>query len=170
MMFYIQSLSQEALGASIDFLPNFVGGLVAFAIFYSIHLLSAVIFDNLIAKNEDISNVLSALKKYTGIAILIIGSVTMLGTWGMNITAIVTGLGATAFVLGIACRDCLANVFAGIFVITRKPFSLNDTINVCGAEGKVSRIDLRYTTIESKGARHLIPNAKLLSEPLTILQ
>jgi small-conductance mechanosensitive channel len=171
MNFYLQSLSQEALGASIDFLPRFVSGIFVLILFYFLYKLSNAIFNRIIrSKDISVKQLLTAFKDATGKGLIILGFITILGTWGVNIQAIVAGLLIVGFVLGIACRDCLANVFAGIFILTRKPFILGDKISICDTEGKVASIDIRYTVLESKNAKHLIPNAKLLSEKLTILK
>ena len=37
-------------------------------------------------------------------------------------------------------------------------------------EGIVVSIDLRYTELEDKGDRILIPNSKLFTDPITVLQ
>jgi small conductance mechanosensitive channel len=171
MTLYLQSLYQEALGATIDFLPEFVSGIFAFILFYFFYIISGTIFTKLmIGKDEGKRNVLSFVKKFIKTSIVIIGAITVLGTWGINITAMVAGLALIGFALAFALKDALSSTLAGIMILIYKPFNVNDNINVCGAEGKITSIDMRYTTLESKGIIHLIPNSKLLSESVTILK
>ena len=55
-------------------------------------------------KHEDISRILSRLVKNV---ILIIGFITALGTLGVNVSAIVAGLGLVGFAFGFAFKDML---------------------------------------------------------------
>lgn len=95
--------------------------------------------------------------------------ITVLGTWGVDISALIAGLGLTGFALGFALKDVLASCIAGILILFYRPFQLNSKITVMGVEGTVIDIDLRYTTLQNKNEKHLIPNSKLISEKITIL-
>ena len=46
------------------------------------------------------------------IAILIFGTATALGTMGVNVSALIAGLGLTGIALGFAFRDALSNLVA----------------------------------------------------------
>ena len=51
---------------------------------------------------------------------------------------------------------------------SHRPFNLNDEISIVGHEGKVIKIDLRYTTIESDDKKILIPNSILFTKEIII--
>jgi small conductance mechanosensitive channel len=169
MISYLKSLYQEVVISTIDFLPQFLSGILVFLLFYAASILSNKIFERA-AKNQVDSRHTAVifLKKTVRIVILAVGIITMLGTWGINVSAIVAGLGLTGFALGFALHDALSSVLAGVLLLIYRPFSINDTISVCGIRGKVSSIDMRYTTVDSEGQKHLIPNSKLLSEMVTV--
>ncbi|PIR39622.1 MAG: mechanosensitive ion channel [Alphaproteobacteria bacterium CG11_big_fil_rev_8_21_14_0_20_39_49] len=169
MEFYLSSLYQEMLGATIMFWPQFISGLLIFLLFCVLYIATGVIFKRLINGRESSrQHSVKFLKKFIRLFLIIFGFITMLGTWGIDISAIVAGLGLTGFALGFALKDALSSVLAGIMIHVYKPFEVGDTISTCGSEGVVSSIDLRYTTIESNGVRHLIPNSKLISEKVLI--
>jgi small conductance mechanosensitive channel len=170
MTLYLQSLYQEALGSTIDFLPKFMSGIFVFLFFVLIYIIAGAVFNRLMATNDSGKrNVMSFLKSFTRVTIALFGLITILGTWGINITAMVAGLGLVGFAAGFALKDMLSNTLAGILILIYKPFNVNDKINACDAEGKIISIDMRYTTLESNGIKHLIPNSKLLSEKVTVL-
>jgi small-conductance mechanosensitive channel len=102
--------------------------------------------------------------------IVIVGLITALGTMGSNVSALVAGLGLTGFALGFALRDSISNLIAGVLILVYQPFTINSRIKVAGYEGTVVSIDLRYTVIESEGAKVLIPNSKLFTNPITVLK
>jgi small-conductance mechanosensitive channel len=102
------------------------------------------------------------------ILLLIFGAVTALGTAGVNVSAMVAGLGLTGFALGFALRDILSNYLAGILLLVYRPFTRGDRITVAGLEGDVSAIDLRYTLLRKDGSLILIPNSNLFTNPIVI--
>lgn len=112
--------------------------------------------------------VVALLSRSAHFTLLVFGIVTALGTLGINISAIVAGLGLTGFALGFALRDTISNLLAGVLLLVYRPFDVNQHIQVSGFEGTVIHIDLRYTTLESPTARVLIPNAKLFTDPITV--
>ena len=103
------------------------------------------------------------------IALLVFGAVTGLGTMGINVSALVAGLGLTGFALGFALKDVLANFMAGVLILLYRPFGLNDRIAVTGLEGTVTEIDLRYTRLQNNGTTYLIPNSVLFTNSITLL-
>lgn len=113
------------------------------------------------------------LTQYLGRAIrvtlMLFGCVTALGTLGVDVTALVAGLGLTGFALGLALKDIISNALSGILVLVYRPFRLGDRINVQSMEGDVAEINLRYTVLEADGKRMLIPNSNLFSNPVTVL-
>lgn len=109
------------------------------------------------------------LARTASIVIVSFGFVTALGTLGINVSALVTGLGLTGFALGFALKDTISNLLAGILILLYQPFKIGDTIKISGYEGDVVSIDLRYTQLNSEDIKILIPNSKLLVEPITVL-
>jgi small-conductance mechanosensitive channel len=101
--------------------------------------------------------------------LLVFGVLTALGTIGINISALVAGLGLTGFALGFALKDILSNFVAGILILIYHPYRRSDYISVTGLEGIVVEIDLRYTTLQSEGKRVLIPNSTLFTNAITVV-
>lgn len=95
--------------------------------------------------------------------ILTIGVITALGTIGVNVSALVAGLGLTGFALGFALRDALSNLLSGVLILFYQPFMNGDWISVAGCEGQVVETNLRYTLIKNNKDTYLIPNSTLFS-------
>ena len=115
-------------------------------------------------------HIASLIAQTANVVIVILGIVTALGTLGINVTALVAGLGLTGFALGFALKDTISNLLAGILILIYHPFNIHDKIRVSGYEGKVISIDLRYTKLENEDRVILIPNSKLFTDPITILK
>lgn len=112
--------------------------------------------------------VTTLLSRSMHIALIVFGVVTALGTLGLNISALVAGLGLTGFAVGFALRDTISNLLAGVLLLIYRPFDINQHIEVSGYQGTVVAIDLRYTTLEDQGTRILIPNSKLFTDPIKV--
>ena len=117
--------------------------------------------------HSNISRVIAGIVKNI---MLIIGFITALGTLGVNISAIVAGLGLTGFAFGFAFKDLLSNFISGILLFIYEPFKLGDKIEVEGKTGKVVDINLRYVTIESEDKKVLIPNSISVSKVIAVIK
>lgn len=95
-------------------------------------------------------------------------SITALGTAKVDITSLVTALGAAALTASLALQDTLKNFVSGIIVLFTKPFSAGDLIQIEGFEGYVDSIRIFYTQIHTFDNRIVqIPNFKLTSNNVT---
>ena len=103
------------------------------------------------------------------VGILLVGIITAIGTLGIDVSALVAGLGLTGFALGFALKDALSNLLAGVLVLIYQPFAEDDTIAVAGSEGRVREINLRYTVVEKEGVLFQVPNALLLNNVIRVM-
>ena len=101
--------------------------------------------------------------------LLIIGVISSLGTLGINISAMIAGLGITGFALGFAMKDIFSNLISGILILIYKPFNINDNITIDKYSGTVKEVNLRYTTILVDENKILIPNSFMYSKPIEII-
>ncbi|MGQ9371328.1 mechanosensitive ion channel family protein [Azospirillum sp. ST 5-10] len=85
-------------------------------------------------------------------------------------TGVLTTLGLGSIAIGFAFKDILENFLAGILILYREPFRLDDYIECTGIEGKVEEITIRDTHIrQTDGQRVVMPNATLYREPVRVL-
>ena len=119
------------------------------------------------SKNPSTVKIYKLMGSTSNIILVVMGIVTTLGTLGIDVSAIVASLGLTGFAIGFAFKDALSNYLAGIMVILYKPYDIGDNVIITGCEGKITEIDLRYTTIENDGEIHMVPNSVCLSKTIT---
>ncbi len=80
---------------------------------------------------------------------------------------IFASLGVTGLILGFALRDIIENFVAGILILWRRPFRVDDQIRSGGHEGTVVEINFRSTVLRTyDGIKVFIPNGKVFSEPV----
>ena len=141
---------------------------IVFALFLLAGQISKWIFIRIgKSNNPSTFKIYNLLGSTSNIVLIIMGIVTALGTLGVDVSAIVASLGLTGFAIGFAFKDALSNYLAGIMVILYKPYDIGDNVNITGCEGKITEIDLRYTTIENEGEIHMVPNSVCLSKTIT---
>ena len=105
------------------------------------------------------------------IVVLSIGVVTACGTVGINVGALLAGLGLTGFALGFALKDIISNWLSGVLILVYEPFRRGDYVSIAntpGLEGTVVAIDFRYTSLEKEGKFVLVPNANLFVKEIIV--
>lgn len=68
------------------------------------------------------------------IAVWIVAAFFVLGTLGINITALITGAGIGGVMFALASKEFIANLFGSLSLIFSKNFKIGDTIKVKGYE------------------------------------
>lgn len=90
--------------------------------------------------------------------------ITALGTAKVDISSIITAVGAAAVTAGLALQDTLKNLVGGIVLLSGKPFVAGDLIEFDGKEGFVDSVKIFFTTIHTYENKILkIPNSMLTS-------
>ncbi len=86
----------------------------------------------------------------------------ILSELGINVTALLAGVGVLGLAVGMASREIIADFIAGIFIIIEEQYSIGDWIKIGSVEGVVKEITLRKTIIEDDSKIiHSIPNGQI---------
>jgi small-conductance mechanosensitive channel len=99
-----------------------------------------------------------------GIVVLVV-----LGVAGVSAASILAGSAFTAVILGLAAQQTLGNLFAGMVLLSARPFRVGERVRLqAGAvggqvEGVVSSLGLLYTTLARGEDRILVPNNVVLA-------
>lgn len=148
--------------------PNIILGIVIFISFWVFSKIIQYGIKKILARvnpETNVSNVISSIIKNL---IVIVGFITSLGTIGINVSAIVAGLGLTGFAFGFAFKDMLSSFISGVMIFIYQPFKLGDVILVDGKEGEVVDVNLRYVTLKGEKSKMLVPNSLLVSKSLEV--
>jgi small conductance mechanosensitive channel len=87
---------------------------------------------------------------------------------GLDASTLAVGGAFTAVIIGLAAQQTLGNVFAGIVLLSNRPFRVGERVRFVGGvvagsvEGTVSSLGLFYTTLVSGADRTMIPNSSVL--------
>ncbi len=93
--------------------------------------------------------------------------VIALQTVGVDMTALIAGIGVAGVGIGLAMQGVLGNLVAGLTIIFTKPFRFGEYIEIAGVQGQVTNIELFTTTLlHPDQSRVVIPNRKIVGEIL----
>jgi small-conductance mechanosensitive channel len=99
-----------------------------------------------------------------------------LAVGGISLQAIAVGGGFAAVVMGLAAQQTLGNLFAGMVLLSARPFRLGERVRfqagalAGGADGVVASLGLLYTTLSRGEERIMIPNTLVLSSAIVPLR
>jgi len=99
--------------------------------------------------------------------IFTIGLLFVLYFAGVDLTAVLSGLGIGGFAVAFAAKDTISNFFGTLSILFSNVFSQGDWIEIDGKEGVVVEIGLRVTTLRTfDNALIAIPNGTFASKDI----
>lgn len=100
-------------------------------------------------------------------AIWIVVALLILQNMGVNVSALLAGLGIGGVAVALALQNVLGDLLASLSITFDRPFVIGDLITLGNVEGHVEHIGLKSTRIRSLGGEQIsISNADLLRSRL----
>lgn len=91
-----------------------------------------------------------------------------LDTLGLPITSLVAVVGAAGLAVGLALKDSLGNFASGVMLVTFRPFSQGDVVEVAGVTGKVNEVRIFNTVLTTPDNKQItIPNGLVYADSIT---
>ena len=88
----------------------------------------------------------------------ILGFFWCLSTLGVNLTAILAGVGVLALIVGFGAQSLVEDLVTGIFLVFEDEFNVGDIIEAGGFRGTVESIGIRVTCLRDHGGNLKIVN------------
>ena len=142
-------------------------------VFVATGILQSIILKAIHLRVKDVKN-----KYYWGNAIrytlFILAFIIIVGIWLQEFRSVATFLGLLTAGLAVALKDPIVNLFAWIFILVRKPFTVGDRIQIGDHAGDIIDIRVFQLTLneignwvdadQSTGRIIHIPNGKVFTE------
>ena len=161
----------EAMKNHAEFLaPKVAVALVVFCVVWLIAVVAHRITRAVIEKAKIQSGAVTLFGRLVYWGLLVIGFVLALGVAGVNVGAMIAGLGLASLAVGVALQATLSNMFAGALIMLYQPFHPGNRIRTQSVEGEVLAINLRYTLLQGDKSIIMIPNATFFSNPVVIIK
>lgn len=81
---------------------------------------------------------------------------SILANVGVDVTALVAGLGVGGIAVALALQNVLGDLFASVSILLDKPFVVGDFISVGDFQGTVEAIGLKTTRVRSLGGEEIV--------------
>lgn len=82
--------------------------------------------------------------------------VLVLDNLGVNITALVAGLGVGGIAVALAAQNIISDLFASLSIILDRPFVLGDFLAIDDLYGNVEKVGLKTTRVRSLSGEQLV--------------
>lgn len=123
--------------------------------------------------DPSMSSAVGVLSVIINIVVWGIAGIILLDNLGVNVTALIAGLGVGGIAIGLAAQGIFSDLFAALSILMDRPFVRGDTIQVGGpqgAVGKVEHIGLKTTRLRAvSGEIVVMSNAQLLNQQINNL-
>jgi small conductance mechanosensitive channel len=151
---------------------NFIRNIIVSLIILVVGLITARISGKLIKKNtgdgfridDTVARILRQIVRY---GIFIICAIMILNAFGINTASLLAVLGAAGVAVGLALKDTLANIAAGIILLLLGSYHHEEYIEFGAYSGTVKEINLFTTILETpEGIFISAPNSSIWGVPL----
>jgi MscS family membrane protein len=93
--------------------------------------------------------IIPLLSKSMRLFIAITGTLIFMQNLGVNVTAILAGLGVGGVAIAFAAQNTVANLFGTITILMDTPFKIGDKVRISGVDGLIEEIGFRSTRIRT---------------------
>lgn len=119
------------------------------------------------AGETNVGNAMAVIRVLVSVALFAIAIIVILDNLGVNVTALVAGLGIGGIAIGLAAQGIFSDLFAALSILFDKPFRRGDVIRFDQTTGTVDRIGLKTTRLRSiNGEQVVMANTKLLEREI----
>lgn len=143
-------------------------GLTLFAaIIFVTRLIQAGLDRHILPNMTKDKGVQDALKTGVGYIGAVIAFLTAVAVLGLDLTNLALIAGALSVGLGFGLQNVVNNFVSGLILLAERPIKPGDWVVVGGHEGKVKKVNVRSTEVETfQRASVIIPNADLIATPV----
>ena len=102
------------------------------------------------------------------VLVIIVGAMVVLGeVFGVNVTALIGGLGIGGLAVAFAAKESLENLIASFTIFLDQPFGVGDLVTAGDVSGTVEKIGFRSTRLRTAEKSYLtVPNKSMIDKPL----
>lgn len=118
-----------------------------------------------------LGSALGVITVLVNVVVWLLAAILVLDNLGVNVTALVAGLGVGGIAIGLAAQGIFSDLFAALAILFDRPFRVGDTISYGTSTGTVEHIGLKTTRIRSLSGEQLVmANTKLLEQQVANLR
>jgi small-conductance mechanosensitive channel len=106
-----------------------------------------------------------AVVKIVHYTLIIVGTMVILQTFGIKLTAFAVLAGAIGVGVGFGLQQIISNFISGLIIMFERPIKVGDRVELGTLEGNVTEIGMRRTTVvTSDNIAILVPNSRFITD------
>lgn len=114
--------------------------------------------------DETVQKVAAKVSAYVVVFLTIL---LLLELYGVNTASLITVLGAAGLAIGLALKDTLGNIAAGIFLLVMRPYKIGDYVDCSSVSGNIKDIGFFCTVLVTPdGIDVVVPNSLIAAAPI----
>ena len=100
---------------------------------------------------------------YVGLMVAVV--IAALNAAGIHTTSLTALLASAGVAIGLALKDSLANLAAGVMILLFKPYHVDDFVEAAGTSGSVEEVSIFNTILHTAdNVRVIVPNSAIISD------
>ncbi len=162
---YVQFIPAQVL----QYLPTVSYIIIVLIATFTVVKIVTGIFRYYGSARPSLKSLVPLLSKTMSIIVYFVAFILILGGLGIDVTALVAGLGIGGIAVAFALQETLSQFFAGMYLMTDKPVRIGDYIKLeSGQEGYVIDVGWRSTKIRELPNNIItVPNSKMAGSIVT---
>lgn len=133
-------------GNALTFAISVIVILTTFVIYY---VLKGII-KSVTRKTQRTKTVGSLIVSVIRYVAFIVDIAIILTIWGVNLASAVAGVSILAIIVGFGCKNLVADIVSGLFIVFDDYFAVGDAVIIDGFRGYVTEIGLRTVKIDDR--------------------
>jgi small conductance mechanosensitive channel len=158
---------QEFLLEALHFIPRLIAALITFVASLLLSGMAARWAHRAAKVRTSDSETPRLLSRLARWGVLIVGILVALDQVDFDVTTFIAGLGVAGFTMGFALHDIARNFVAGILLLIRQPFKIDDAVEVADYAGTVLDVSIRDTVLKTwNGEKVILPNIDVFTSAI----
>ena len=113
-------------------------------------------------RRKQLTTIIQLLHWIVVVALVISAVLTLLATFGIDITPLLASAGVAALAVSLGAQTVIKDFIGGLLIILENQYAVGDFVSVTGIEGRVEHITLRATQVRGlNGDLHIVPNGEV---------
>ena len=158
----MKSTSDISLGTLS--LMKLISAVLIFLVCFVVITIVLKVIDHIQLRSKLDNTVKGFIRSGIKVGLWVIAIIIVASKLGIETSSLVALVGVAGLALSLSLQGLLSNIFSGFTILTSKPFTAGDYVELDSVSGTVSKVELLYTTIVTLDNKIIyVPNNQVTS-------
>jgi small-conductance mechanosensitive channel len=155
-------------GITLTLVQIFLLVALLLAVFWISARTKTFLFNRLLVNSGLDRSLQYAISQIVSNIVLVAGVFIVLDNAGIHLATLAVFAGAVGVGIGFGLQNIASNFISGLVILTERPITIGDRVEVAGVTGQVQQIRARSTVIlTNDNITMIVPNTKFIDSPVT---